>query len=573
MVNVKKLPYLSLIRLIESNEEFFLIFLKSETIMRKFLLLAAPVLLLALNSCKDDNEDQVFHLDVDKTTMAFSKDGGNGEITITSNQKWEITINDDSWLSASVLEGEGDKTVVFTALAYDAPEERSNLVTVKSATITREINVTQVSEPRLAVDKDNLSYDYRGGIEVLTIASNTAWTIVIDENDNWITADVLEGIGDGEVVLNIPLYYGQEDRTATVVVRREIDGDEKSIEVSQRFPVTVGVWILSEGSAMQSIADLAYYDVVNDELKTKLYSQQNGETLGQVANHMVLYGSKLYVAVSGSPDGSTSSIKVIDSANGTLLKTIPMKGEHGEGDVARQMAFHDGKVYVTSYFGGGKGEPGDIYSYYGGVVKIDTLSLSIEAYTRVGDKPEGITYHNGKLLVLNNETGEGKTMSIVDVATFTQTGTVPVPANPVYIRTAPDGGIYVSTLEVYTGENAGQLSGLHKLNPDTYGVTTFEGVRAGRFAITDRYVFTGEFSWTTYEDTANRVDRQTGEVKNIDLDHYFFMIYSFDANPVTGEIYVGGSGDDVIIMNQEGEKLKSLNVGTGYVNCFIPIFE
>lgn len=537
--------------------------------MKKFLLFVVPLVLLTLNACREDDKEP--YLDLDKTELAFSKEGGNGEIAVTSNQNWEIVIADDSWLSASVVTGEGDRTVIFTALPLDTAGERNNLVTVKSVAVVREINVTQVSEPRLEVSKESLAYDYRGAAETIAITSNTVWEIEIHESDNWITADIYSGTGDGEVILTIPAYYGKEDRAATVIVR--CGGDEKEIEVSQTFPVTVGVWILSEGAALQPTADLAYYDVVNDELKTKLYSAQNGETLGQVANYMGLYGSKLYVVVSGEPYGSTSSIKVVNPADGKLIKTIPMKGDHGEGDVARQLAFHGGKVYVTSYFGGGKGEPGDIYSYYGGVVKIDTASLAIEAYTRVGDKPEGIAYHNGKLLVLNNETGEGKTMSIVDIATFKQTSTVAVPANPVYIKATDDGGIYIATQEVYTGADKGQLSGLHKLDPVTYAVTTFNGVRAGRFAVTDRYIFAGEFSWNTYEDTANRVDRQTGEVKSIDLDHYFFMIYSFDTNPATGEIYAGGSGDDVIILNEDEEKLKSFRVGVGYVNNFVPVFR
>lgn len=526
--------------------------------------------MLVLSACKP--EEEKLYLDVDKTALSFTKEGGDGEIVITSNQEWEIVIEDDSWLSASVGSGKGNETVIFTASGYEQTEERQNRITVKSATVTREINVTQLSsEPMLDVDKDDLSYDYRGAAEVIAITSNTSWEIMIGEQDNWITADVYGGTGDGEVTLTIPVYYGKENRTATVILK--YGEDEKKIKVSQAFPVTVGVWILSEGSATQPNADLAYYDVVNDNLKTKFYSEQNGEPLGQVANYMGLYGSKLYVAVSGDIYGQSSSIKVIDPETGMLIKAIPMKSAHGEGDLARQMAFHGGKVYVTSYFSGGKGEPGDIYLYYGGVVKIDTASLSIEAYTRVGDKPEGIAYHNGNLLVLNNESGEGKTMSIVDVETFTQTTTVPVPTNSVYIQTATNGDIYVASQEVYTGDDKGQLSGLHKLDPETYQATTFDGARAGRFAVTDKYIFAGEFSWNTYEDTANRVDRQTGEVTSIDLDHYFFMIYSFDANPVTGEIYVGGSGDDVIIMNEEGEKLNSFRVGAGYVNQFVPVFK
>ena len=543
--------------------------------MKKFILFIVSVALLALASCGDDLEtisiEETPQLDLDRTSMSFTKDGGGKDVIITSNQVWEIVIENKEWLTASTLTGEGGATVRFTADPCDAVEGRSNRITVKSATITREVVVTQdASDPRLEVDETDLSYNYKGGTATLQITSNTDWEVVVAEQDNWITTDVAGGTGDGEVTLTVPLYYSTKDRAATIAVKY---GDErKEVAVSQTFPVTVGVWVLSEGSAMQPTADLAYYDVANDEMKNKFYSTRNGEPLGQVANFMGLYGDKLYVALSGEPQGSTSSVKVVDPYTGKLIKTIEMKGPHGEGDVARQMAFHDGKVYVTSYFSGGKGDPGSGYSYYGGIARIDTASLSIEAYARVGDKPEGIARHGDKLFVCNNETGNGKTMSIVDIASFKEIKTIPVPENPTYIRAADNGDLYFSTMEIYTGDNKGP-SALHKLDPETYEVKTYEGMRASRFAITGKYVYTGDFSYTTFADVVNRLDRSTGAVEPVDLAHPFFMVYSFDANPATGDIYIGGQGDDVIFMSNSGDKLKSFKVGVGFVSQFVPIFE
>lgn len=531
----------------------------------------ASVLLLALGACdKDEEKVQAPTLELDKTELTFPKEGGPLQVAVTSDQAWEIGI-DDPWLTASVPGGEGNLTVEFKAEAYDKIENRTTRITIKSATITREIAVTQLaSKPRAETDPDAVNFGYAGGEQTLRIVSNASWEIDIDPKDDWLSADIASGMGDGEVVLRAGIYYGEADRTATVVLR--CGTEENPVQVTQRFPVTLGVWIMSEGSATQPTADLAWYDAVNDEMHPKFYSEQNGEKLGQVANYMGLYGSKLYVAVSGPPNATDSSVKVIDPKNGKLLKTIPMKSSHGEGDVARQLAFHRGKVYVTSYFSGGKGEPGGDYLYYGGVVRIDTVSLEIEAAARVGDKPEGIACNGDELIVCNNHSGNGMTLSIVDIDTFREVRTVTVPENPVYIQTADDGQIYFSTLEIFTGDNKGP-SGFHRLDPKTYEVTTYPEARASRFAVTDRYIFTGEFSWSTYTDTANRIDRATGEVTALDLNHPYFMIYSFGYNPATKEVYVGGSGEDVIFMTEAGEKLKSFKVGVGFVNQFVPVFE
>lgn len=541
--------------------------------MKKLFCSMASVLLLALGACdKDEEKVKAPTLELDKTELTFPKEGSRLQVAVTSDQVWEIKINvDDTWLTASVPGGEGSLTVEFKAEEYDKIENRTTRVTIESATITREIAVTQLaSDPRVEADRDALSFSYSGGEQVLHITSNTAWELGIDPKDDWLSADVTSGTGDGEVVLRTGIYYGDADRTATVALRG--GAEEKSVTVTQRFPVTQGVWILSEGSATQPTADLAWYDAVNDVIHPEFYSQQNGEKLGQVANYMGLYGSKLYVAVSGPSSAIDSSVKVIDPKNGKLLKTIPMKSSHGEGDVTRQLAFHQGKVYATSYFSGGKGEPGDNYLYYGGVVRIDTVSLEIEAAARVGDKPEGIACNGNELIVCNNHSGNGTTMSIVDIETFREVRTITVPENPVYIQAADDGQIYFSTLEIFTGNNKGP-SGFHRLDPNTYETTTYPGARASRFAVTDRYIFTGEFSWSTYEDVANRIDRATGEVTTLNLDHPYFMIYSFGYNPATKEVYVGGSGDDVIFMTETGEKLKSFKVGVGFVNQFVPIFE
>ncbi len=478
----------------------------------------------------------------------------------------------DTWLTASVLQGEGDATIIFTAPSYDLPDGRATLVTLRCETIRREIPVTQLAaEPRVEADRKEVSFGYAGGEETLHILSNADWEIAIGEDDAWLTAEPAAGTGDGEVVLRAGLYYANAPRNAEIVLRS--GGAEQRIIVAQSHPVTAGVWILSEGSAMEPTADLAWYDAAEGVLYPMYYSRQNGEAIGQIANDMGLYGSKLYVAVSGPPTGLDSSVKVIDPENGKLLKTIPMRSMHNEGDVTRQLAFHGGKVYATSYFSGGKGAPGEAYLYYGGVVRIDTASLEIEAAVRVGDKPEGIACRGDELFVCINESGNGKTVAVVDIPTFSVTRTIPVPENPVYIRAAGDGTLYFSTLEIFTGENRGRPSGFHRLDPGSGSVETYEGMRAGRFAVTDRYVFTGEFSWSTYADTANRLDRESGEVVPLDLQHPYFMIYSFDENPATGDIYVGGSGEDVVFLNREGGKLESFKVGVGFVNRFVPVFR
>ena len=97
----------------------------------------------------------------------------------------------------------------------------------------------------------------------------------------------------------------------------------------------------------------------------------NRRGLGDTANDMAIYGEKLYIVVNVS-----SQIEVIDLQSGLSLKQIPMLTENGSSRQPRFITFHKDKAYVCSYDGT--------------VARIDTTSLTIEGYAKVGRNPDGI---------------------------------------------------------------------------------------------------------------------------------------------------------------------------------------
>ncbi len=347
------------------------------------------------------------------------------------------------------------------------------------------------------------------------------------------------------------------------------------ITAKETEPKTIGVWMLSESTSYVLKADLAYYDVVADELRTQVFTAENGYPLGGVANDMILRDDQLWIAVSGEVDGSSSSVKVVDAGTGKLIRNIEMRGPEGAGDLARQLVYHDGYVYVTCYFGGGAGEEGGNAYFYGGVARINADTYEIIDYLRVGDKPEGITYLDGKLYVCIASTGYGNTISVIDVASFTVEREITVPLNPYYIETASNGELYFTTPSAYLTGGGGLTilpPAVYKLDP-VAGTYIKYDVSAWRLAVSDRYIYTGDFSYTTYMDDISRIDRETGEITPITLSNDFFMVYGFGVNPVTGDIYLGGQGQDVLFLNKDLEETHEFQVGVPYTNTFIPIFE
>ena len=107
----------------------------------------------------------------------------------------------------------------------------------------------------------------------------------------------------------------------------------------------------------------------------------------------------------------------------------------------RYLAVCDGKVYV---------------SYYDGyVARIDTATLKVDAMVKVGRNPEQLAVRDGYLYVANSggmdystELGYDKTVSVVDLSTFTEVEKIEVVCNPSVV-VACDAGVYVASYGNY----------------------------------------------------------------------------------------------------------------------------
>ena len=173
--------------------------------------------------------------------------------------------------------------------------------------------------------------------------------------------------------------------------------------------------ILNEGSWSNNNASLSL--LLNDttgEVINNWFAQKNGRGLGDVAQDMVAYGSKIYITVWNS-----NSLEVIDR-NTSRSRRIDL------GDLSpRYIATHGGKLYISCY------NPNC-------VIRIDTASLKLEASCAVGDyNPEGVAVAGGKLFVASNKAGlpdgsyayDNKVYAI-DLASFANPTPVIVGTNP-----------------------------------------------------------------------------------------------------------------------------------------------
>lgn len=192
-----------------------------------------------------------------------------------------------------------------------------------------------------------------------------------------------------------------------------------------------GVYVLSEGGFGANNAKLAYRDTITGNVSGDFFVQQNpshAAGLGDLANDMIIYGSKLYIVMNGS-----GNVTVLDAATAHFISQISFGGTAANKS-PRSAVGAAGKVFVTAFDNT--------------VSVIDTASLSITATIPVGASPEGIAVWNNYLYVANsgglNYPDYDSTVSVIDMGTMAEFKKIKVGLNPQKIEVNSAGEIYVS---------------------------------------------------------------------------------------------------------------------------------
>lgn len=198
-----------------------------------------------------------------------------------------------------------------------------------------------------------------------------------------------------------------------------------------------GFYVLNEGNMGSNKSTLDYFDYTTGNYIRNIYNERNPNQvmeLGDTGNDIAVYDGRLYIVVSGS-----HKVEVLDAYTATRIGQVDISSP-------REIAFADGKAYVTSYVGGD--------SDRGSVVCFDTQSLKTEGSVSVGYNPEDIMLYDGKLFVANSYNfGIGKydnTVSVLNPSTLTVDYTITTDAvNLQDIVADQFGQLWVNTLGNY----------------------------------------------------------------------------------------------------------------------------
>jgi hypothetical protein len=253
-------------------------------------------------------------------------------------------------------------------------------------------------------------------------------------------------------------------------------------EVPQRIITgTKGVYVLCEGLMGDNNSTISYYDIESGDSEKDFFKKVNGRPLGETANDLKAYGSKMYCVISGIQGKKQSYVEVIDIATGKSLKTISFNSET-DGYIPRYVTFYKNKAYVSRYDGK--------------ISRIDTASMAVDGELQLmngNDKAgglEGLAVANGKLYVTNSnhpyyEKGLKDKVTVIDLDKFTKLKDIAVGYNPVKIAAADNGDLLV----VSWGNYAELAPDVRRISSTTDAVTGTYDYNVGPLTINKNKAF------------------------------------------------------------------------------------
>lgn len=326
----------------------------------------------------------------------------------------------------------------------------------------------------------------------------------------------------------------------------------------------VGFYLLNEGNMGSNKCTLDFFDCTTGYYRQNIYAETNPNVvleLGDVGNDIQVYGSKLYAVINCS-----NFVEVMDKADARHIGEIKIPN-------CRNIVFHEGYAYVSSYAGTVQIDPNARLGY---VAKVDTATLEVVAECTVGYQPEEMAVVDGKLYVANSGgyrvPDYDRTVSVIDLNTFTEIKQIDVAINLHRIEADGQGFLYVSS----RGDYYGTGSDLFVIDTRTDEVVDTLGLAVSEMCIDDGmlYVLGSEYSYTASDGRAVSYAKIDTETRNIVSRNFITdgtekeitMPYGLAVNPETKEIYVTDAKSYVVsgtlyCFTPDGRKKWSVTTG------------
>ncbi|MGI6341688.1 MAG: YncE family protein [Bacteroidales bacterium] len=307
-------------------------------------------------------------------------------------------------------------------------------------------------------------------------------------------------------------------------------------------PITEGkkvLLVLNEGLFNMNNSTITYFNYDDSTAVTDYFAEKNSRGLGDTGNDMKLHGGKIYIAVTTS-----SLVEIMDAKTGVSLRQIPMFDDTKPRQ-PRYVCCYKDKAFVSCFDGN--------------VAVIDTLTLQVEQYIKVGANPDGLVAVNDYLFVANsgglNNPNYDSTVSVINLQNYQEIKKITVAINPYIIVPDKYGDLYVVTRGNY-GNIPYQL---HIVNSATLERThTFADISILNMCINDdndiAYAYSYDFNTGKGNVITFNVRTEQLVSNNFISDNTKIKtLYGIAIDKETGDVYISDAKDFT---------------NTGFVYCF-----
>jgi YVTN family beta-propeller protein len=290
-----------------------------------------------------------------------------------------------------------------------------------------------------------------------------------------------------------------------------------------------GIYVLDQGNLGKPNSALTYYDYTTKLLTPDIFSSVNGYALGNTANDVKIYGSKMYIVVDKS-----GTVEVVDSKTAKSIKQVLFQNADANktSKEPRDIAFNGGNAYITLY--------------NGNVAVMDTATFTVSKYIPVGRNPEQLVVANGKIYVANggglSYPNVDSTLSVISLSTLTVTKTINVGSNPYAVSADANGHVFVTAYGVYGVSN----STLSVVDDNTDALISKTDFTGGPFSINGNNGYYIDADGTVKIYNVKTLTTTTTAV--ITDGTTFTAAYAIAVDPLTSEVFV----TDAIDYNSNG---------------------
>ena len=217
-----------------------------------FTILAALPLVAGLTGCKSDDENQAKPakeiLKVEGGNIEIRANEETKEVAITADCAWTVTYDGGDYgnaLTVQPLKGNGNGVLVITTNQNASMSDRNaSIVLTSDGGLKQKINIRQTSsDPGMTITKNLYEFDaIPSASQLLTITSNTNWSITMPSGVDWLHLSQTSGNGGSSAVeITCDEIQTDADRSATFTIQYGSNSTEIEVRQAGKTNITLSV--------------------------------------------------------------------------------------------------------------------------------------------------------------------------------------------------------------------------------------------------------------------------------------------------------------------------------------------